>query len=64
MTRRPRIITETVTFLRELAEIIRNGNAHVGEAETAEKLTTRLDAYDARETKKDPSKRKAKRAKR
>jgi hypothetical protein len=62
MPRKPRIITETVAFLRELAGIIRSkdGVVHIAEADSAEQMADKLDAYDARETKKDPSKRKAK----
>lgn len=57
MPRKPRIITETVAFLRELAGIIRSGKVHHAEADSAEEMATKLDAYDARETRKDPSKR-------
>lgn len=63
--RRPRIITETVRRLKEIVAGIRAGKI-LGPKSLANKLqdiALTLDDYDARETKKDPSKRrKAKRA--
>ena len=57
MTRRPRIITKTVNRLLGLARSLeRMGKpAHAGEVMA---WADELDSYDARETKKDPSKRK------
>lgn len=58
-TRRPRIITETVRRLSEIAKGIRTGQI-LGPKSLADKLAdiaANLDAYDARETKLDPSKR-------
>lgn len=61
MARKPRIITETAATLRRLAEILDGLGATVY-ATDAREAADKLDEYDARETKKDPSqKRKAKR---
>ena len=59
--RKPRIITEVVTFLREIAAIMRLGKPHIGEADSAEILATRLDAYHGGSANLDPSKRKTRR---
>lgn len=66
MSRKPRIITETVALLRDIAtKAETNGILSREIGYTPEELRERahnLDAYDARETRKDPTKRaKAKR---
>ena len=63
MARKPRIITETVERLRAIARKVAVRQVEVG---TLEKdlldIAAKLDTYDARETRLDPSKRrKAKR---
>jgi hypothetical protein len=68
MPRKPKIITETVAFLKRVASELA-GRKHAAEpadplAGEALDMAAKLDAYDARETRKDPSKRKAKKAKR
>lgn len=58
MARKPRIITETVRNLRELADDA--DAATIAPDMIAKKLRTiadKLNEYDARETRKDPSKR-------
>ena len=64
--RKLRIITETVAKLRELASDIDNFDRPPDDREIIAKkiraIADKLDTYDARETRKDPSKRKAKKA--
>lgn len=63
MARKPRIITETVAFLRNVAAKLDNRNEGAERDQLAidcEEQARKLDAYDARETRLDPSKRKAK----
>jgi hypothetical protein len=59
----PRIITETVTLMREVAaRLVRVAAAHglelAGEIDELRAGATKLDGSDARETQPDPSKRK------
>lgn len=69
---KPRVITATVKRLTKLADHLeemfpsdRDQSEIVSDAVLVlRELATTLDAYDARETRKDPSKRKAKKAKR
>lgn len=64
MARKPRIITETVENLNTLASEIDDFDRPPDDREIIAKrireIAAKLDTYDARETKKDPSKRKAK----
>lgn len=56
---RPRIITETVKRLRELARDLGNSEPlpNTVAINVLHSIANKLDAYDARETRKDPSKR-------
>lgn len=60
-TRKPRIITESVERLGKVAEridVLRAGESVSEISAEVRDIARRLDEYDARETRKDPSKRK------
>lgn len=69
MPRKPRIITLTIQRLRDLAKDFRTGSALAtadafDRANKIDDWADELVQYDARETRLEPSKRKAKKAKR
>lgn len=61
MTSTPRIITLTVARLRVMAQKIERGGGRVMDATLLWAWAQELDAYDARETRPDPGKRKTRR---